>query len=1146
MEKLIYLIDDFNMTIERILQDRDLEHCGLTKENVGKTLISFGGDEIASSVFLKKYALRNEENIILEFTLEEAKNRWANAISKAEALFGSKESEEMLFSYFRELYDYFFPAGRQMLALGNDYLNKATYTNCYVTKIEDDSIDGIYDAAKNCARTYSYGGGIGLCIGELRPTDSKVSNSAKFSTGAVSFMELYSHTTDLIGQQGRRGALMITIPVNHPDIFNFIEIKHNNIEKVKHANISIKLTNEFMEAVEGDREFTLTFSTKHEQISKKVRAKDLWNKIVMSARDSAEPGLMFWDKMIEMSPSDSYPRLKVHATNPCVTGDTLIATPNGWRRVDEIIIGDFISTVNGYGQVETIETHENMPVYELELNDGTTVKVTLAHQFHVSKRDKETGKYSRQYIPTRLDSIEIGDYVRISGFDCWDLEKYDENQSRIKDFENGLMTGILLGDGCYSPKTAARNVAKIASSVEDVEWNKKIINLFSARGINLRCDRATDGSKSCSYISGDGKLLKLIEELRLPNLYSFQKELPKDCFIRNSREFNRGVLDGLFSTDGNVNLSGDAPQIRLKSTSKSMLVQVKQLLLSFNIYSTLSNCGKTKKILGRSVNSKTRYEIVIGGQSVKTFIKKIGISNLAKNKKCQELLISWSLTGNTWRSKVKSIKFIGNEKVYDLYEPTTDTWITNGVVSRGCGEQILEPGGACVLGSLLLHKFVINPFTKEAYFDYDKFKDMVRRGVRHLDNVVELNFGRHPLQEQEEAAKLGRRIGLGITGLADMFAALGVKYDSDEALKVANFIMEIKKITEYDASIDLAEERGSFPLYNSNIHFSRGFGFTLPNDLILKAKEKGLRNVAISTIAPNGSLSIIAQCSSGAEPIYDLHYTRTVMLGKDEKKKFSVFHQGVVRFFETTGSQDLPDYWITAHEINDVNRVKLQGVLQKHIDASISSTINLPKDTTAETVGRIYFNAWKEGLKGITVYREGSREGILTSDNFVDLGGKTIDMNTTINCVKAEGGDKFYIMISYENKDISKPFQVFVMNYKKTDTDAFVKISNALIKMLKEKGESEERINKYINRSNNSLVKMTRFLSLSMKTGNLGNALSILEEHAFVGTLALKLYEILSKSVDVKKSFCPNCGSSNLKTEETCISCLDCNWSRCH
>jgi len=273
-EELIYLNDDFDSTVNRILNDNDLKSCGLDFDKIARTLRSFGGDEIAVSVFYKKYALRNENDFIVEFTLDEAKDRWAKEVASVES---NKEEYE---KYFRELYNYLLPGGRQMYALGNNYVKNATLSNCYVIGLNGDSIEDIFDAAKSMAKTYSYGGGVGICLGKLRPKGTKVSNSAKYSTGAVSFMELYSVVTGVIGQNFRRAALLISLPVNHPDIEDFIEIKHNNTDKVKYANISVKITDEFMNAVLEDRDFDLVFGTKHERVKKTVKAIGLWNKII--------------------------------------------------------------------------------------------------------------------------------------------------------------------------------------------------------------------------------------------------------------------------------------------------------------------------------------------------------------------------------------------------------------------------------------------------------------------------------------------------------------------------------------------------------------------------------------------------------------------------------------------------------------------------------------------------------------------------------------------------------------------------------------------------------------------------------------------------------------------------------------------------
>ena len=773
MSRLIYLADSLDATVDRLLADEELTGGALTHDKVRRSLESFGGDEIACSVFLKKYAVRDQSDRITELTLNEAKNRWACEMGAAEEKFSHPRQT----SHFRELYEHFLPAGRQMFALGNRHIKLATYTNCYVTETND-SLESIFDAAYKIAKTYSYGGGQGLCIGKLRPAKARVSNSARFSTGAVSFMSLYSLVTGLIGQHGRRGALMLTIPVDHPDIEDFLSIKHNNTDQIKYANISVKLTDEFMRAVTDDLPFTLRFTTKHETMERNVNARALWGKIIQVARDSAEPGLMFWDRMVEMSPSDTYDRLKVSCTNPC-------------------------------------------------------------------------------------------------------------------------------------------------------------------------------------------------------------------------------------------------------------------------------------------------------------------------------------------------------------------------------GEQVLSPGDACVLGSLLLHRFVKNPFTARAAFDFDLFRDMTARAVRHLDNVVELNLERHPLPEQQEAARLGRRIGLGMTGLGDMFAALSIRYDSDEAIEFAEKIADIKKVTEYSASMSLAKERGAFPLFDPEKHYERGFCATLPEELKAEGREHGQRNVAISTIAPSGSLSIMAQCSSGIEPIFALNYKRYCELGND-RKEFTVNHPGWARCSEMLGGDaPCPDTWVVAHEIDYRFRVTLQGVLQRHIDASISSTINLPRDVSAETVGEIYLAAWAEGLKGVTVYREGSREGILVSDEFAQRAGDP-HLDTIIHRVRAEGGDKFYIPVSYTDGDIRKPYQVFAMNYKATENDRFSTLARALVRMLKENGVCEGRIDKYLQRSTSALARVTRFISLSLSTGYFDECYKIIEDHAYAGTLAAEFHKIFTKSLAVKRALCAKCSGSNVRMEEGCMHCLDCGWSGCN
>ena len=1004
MNKLIYLSDNIESTLGRLLSDRELQDLGLDEEKVKLTLENFFGDEIATSVFLKKYALRNSNNKIIEFTLNEAKNRWAKAISVAEKMFDKSQTKRKTKKYFRELYNYFLPAGRQMFALGNDYIKNATFTNCYVTSTGD-SIEEIFNTGYKIAKTFSYGGGQGIDIGPLRPQDAKVSNSAKFSTGAVSFVDLFSFITGLIGQHGRRGALMITIPVNHPDIELFIDVKNQDDGKVRFANISIKLTDDFMNAVIADKEFKLSFETKHEVIEHTVNAKDLWTKIVKAAHSSAEPGVMFWDRAVEMSPSDTYEDMKIIGSNPCLTGDTKVYVADG----------------RGYVSIKKLaDEGKDVPVFTLDNNKKQVIRM----------------------------------------------------------MRNPRKTGVM------------------------------------------------------------EPVFKVI----LNNGFSFSVTENHEIYLSNGKV---EIIKNLKPGDNLIGLSTEG--IKIKGEFYQNLFRLKSKLIN-------------------SFSDKIQYKIINGN---KIFIKKCEICNILFKTKNREVSICSQKCHNEFvknrglnfkkdeRFQINSIEFVGCE---DVYNGTVDEFHRfffggfkqglrfNSVLGGNCGEQLLSAEDSCNLGSLLLPNFVENSFSEEAKFNFNLFRKMIKGSVRHLDNIIELNIGRHALKEQEEASLRGRRIGLGFTGLADCFAALNIKYDSDEAIKFAEKLGKIKKEAEYKASIMLARDRGAFPVFDANKHYERGFCKLLPKNIKDLGKKYGQRNVAISTLAPSGSLSIIAQCSSGIEPIFAHSYKRFVELGQI-RKEFTVFHQGVSRYLDFIGKANqknvtLPPLWVTSHDIDYQFRIKLQGALQKQIDASISSTINLPNDVSVDVVSDVYLNAWKKGLKGVTVYREGSREGILITDDYSqEVTGPNLD--TIVYNVHAEGGDKFYIPVSYRNKDIRQPYQVFVMNYKTAEKDRFSQLAKELKAMLQKNGVDSERIKKYSKRASNTLTRLTRFLSLSFKTNNFENACEILEEHAYAGTLAAELYKIFTKSMDEKNALCKNCGGSNIRMEESCIRCLDCGWSAC-
>jgi ribonucleoside-diphosphate reductase alpha chain len=280
-----------------------------------ETVEFFEGDELRVRVFLDKYALRDLDGQIVERTPLEMWKRVAREISSVEATDGKRKEWREKFYWLLKDFK-FIPGGRIMFGAGQP--RRATLLNCYVIPIKEDSIEGIFEWCKEAARTYSFGGGVGTDISVLRPKGSPVNNSAIYSTGSVSFMDLFSMTTGTIGQAGRRGALMITIRVDHPDVEEFIGVKNDpERQRVKHANISVRLTDEFMEAVQQGKKFTLRYE--NEVIGKFERTVDaeaLWEKLIHNAWASAEPGLIFWDT-IKRESTTEYNGMEVTTTNPC-------------------------------------------------------------------------------------------------------------------------------------------------------------------------------------------------------------------------------------------------------------------------------------------------------------------------------------------------------------------------------------------------------------------------------------------------------------------------------------------------------------------------------------------------------------------------------------------------------------------------------------------------------------------------------------------------------------------------------------------------------------------------------------------------------------------------------------------------------------
>jgi len=638
------------------------------EEAFEKSLAYFKGDELAVSVFLGKYALKNDEGLYLELTPDDMHERLSREFFRIESKYDNPMSEEEIYSLLKN-FKYIVPQGSPMSGIGNS-TKIQSLSNCFVIDPPHDSYGGILKTDQEQVQIMKRRGGVGFDISTIRPKGMITSNAANTTDGIEMFMERFSNSTREVAQGGRRGALMLTISVRHPQILDFIKIKRD-ITKVTGANISI------MNAVKNSEEFQLQWpvDSVSPKITESVDAKALWHEIIKSAHASAEPGILFWDTAKEMTPSDIY-------------------------------------SDKGFGSTST----------------------------------------------------------------------------------------------------------------------------------------------------------------------------------------------------------------------------------------------------------------------------------------------------------------------------------------NPCGEIILSPYDSCRLMLVNLTSFVKIPWKEKATFNYRKFAEIVQKAQRLMDDMIDLEIEQidkiiAKIQDDPEpmsvkqievdlweniktAAVKGRRTGLGVTGLGDTLAMLGIMYGSDESIDITEKIYKWLAVNSYESSIQLAKERGAFPVFDLDKELDHKFVSRIIKELLPKRasdyKKYGRRNIANTTTAPAGSVSVLTQTTSGIEPAFMLHYMRRKKINPNDETatvdfiddsgdkwtEFVVYHHKFKEWIKTIQnvwkSEDRlndernqvlvemsPYNCSTSSEINWVNKVKMQAAAQKWVCHAISNTTNLPADADIETVKKVYMAGWKSGCKGVTVYRDGCRSGVLVDKNTV-------------------------------------------------------------------------------------------------------------------------------------------------------------------
>ncbi len=483
-----------------------------------------------------------------------------------------------------------------------------------------------------------------------------------------------------------------------------------------------------------------------------------------------------------------------------------------------------------------------------------------------------------------------------------------------------------------------------------------------------------------------------------------------------------------------------------------------------------------------------------------------------------------------------------------------------------CGEQPLPPYGACLLGSINLARLVVDPFEGTAQLDEELLKGLVATAVRMMDNTVDAS--KFPLEAQAREAENKRRIGLGVTGLADALLTVGVRYGSKEAAELTEKWLHQVARASYLASVDIAKEKGAFPLFDAEPYLASGTMVGMDADVRDAIKVHGIRNALLTSIAPTGTISLYAgNVSSGIEPVFAYSYTRKVLQKDGSRTEEEVTDYAVQMWRDKFGDKELPDYFVNAQTLLPADHVRMQAAAQKWIDSSISKTINCPEDIDFETFKNVYLEAYESGCKGCTTYRPNAVTGSVLSVSEkseatpeVDKGADVIYMSDPLDRPQSLEGRTYKLKwpdsehaIYLTINDIilnghRRPFEVFI-NSKNMEHFAWTVALTRMISAVFRRGGDVsfvvEELKAVFDPRGGAWIKGKYIPSILAAIGG------AIETH-MIDTGFLE-GEGLGLKHDPKGSIldiaiakpCSSCGQYEMRMLEGCMTCASCGFSKC-
>jgi ribonucleoside-diphosphate reductase alpha chain len=1138
--------------------------------------------DISRQIWDMKYRLKQPDGTPVDGDIAATWARVALAAAKAEA---PEKRRGAALEFAAALAGHkFLPAGRILAGAGAD--RSVTLFNCFVMGAIPDSMDGIFSGLREAALTLQQGGGIGYDFSTLRPKGALVKGVGADASGPVSFMEVWDAMCRTIMSAGsRRGAMMATLACDHPDIEDFIDAKRES-GRLTMFNLSVLVSDAFMDAVKNDGDWDLTFGGK---IYRTLKARDLWDRITRATYDYAEPGVIFIDR-INAQNNLAYCET-IHATNPCLTADSWIQTTDGPMQVADLHGRPFVAAADGKpwpSDPRGFFPTGVKPVFELQTDEGYRLRLTRDHRV---RRAVRRTRWSREWEWAEAGSLHPGDEICLH--DHRTASPWGDGKDAPRDRAEGYLLGLLVGDGTLKSDKAVLSVwpGKAVVNGQDERPGVRGVMQETMRAAQMLPHRVdfigwVEVPERGEWRLSLGALRKLALEIGMaPGNKSITPAME-----RRSSAFHESFLRGFFDADGSVQGSQQkGVSVRLGQSDLARLQAVQRMLLRLGIKSTIYECRRAAgasvlpdgKGGRKSYLTKAQHELIVSGSNLAVFAERIGFADSEKARSLTVALSGYrrALNRETFAATVKALVPVGEAEVFDASIPGINAFDANGLWAHNCGEQPLPPYGACLLGSINLAQLVKNPFGADAALDENELARLTRTAIRFLDDVIDVS--RFPLTEQQAEAKAKRRIGLGVTGLADALIFCRAKYGSPESLLLIERWLKVLSHAAYRASAELAREKGAFPLFDAHEFLKRPHIMALPEDIRVQIAAHGIRNGLLTSIAPTGTISLLAgNVSSGIEPVFAYAYTRKILKADGTRIEEDVSDYAYRKFRALFGEDTaLPDYFVNAQDLSPAAHLAVQAAAQKYIDSSISKTINVPVDISFAAFKDVYQHAYEMGCKGCTTYRPSETRGSVleiapaVSEPATDVlppvisprlreeGGvvymtQPLDrpevlIGQTYKIKWADLDHAFYITINDIEKDgRRRPFEIFI-NSKNMEHYAWTVALTRMISAVFRRGGDVsfvvDELKAVFDPRGGQWMNQHYVPSILAAIGE------VIERHLIdTGFMALReavttddIQAVALHADGAPARYCPRCGQPGLVKTEGCDTCVSCGYSRC-